>query len=481
MLNLLKTASSLRKSVCQALGGAAASVMLLLPHAQAQELPQVKDIFYDAIETWESYLAFADDLEEVLWNNSRFSETETWEIWLQNAIAAENPSFQALAQRKLESFGVSEERIRAIYRLDPRVLTEKEVITLTFSQRSGVLPVRSNASDLHELRRFYDEREIVDLMLLNSYGATINVLYGTGYVGAPALNPSPVLRDASPDLLPLKQEKQITPAGYEKRQYLESPILSPQLSMPYLGWDWKMFNEHAFDVGTSWEFFMVGMKSSDCKHCQTHAALGMLYKGRTHERIQQMYLFDQGGDFTEREQAMFEFVRSAVHLPSLVTSETIADLEAQFTDEEIDRLVGVAAVTAFLSNYMQISAVVTDKESTDFAEEVLAPLGWRLGRHAGWREEQRAMHPTTLFRLTPGEDAVAKNLVFYRNAFFPVLIGYWGGKIIGPLIMLVIEVGLAALLLMGVAPRKKSAHNDDDVNDGTHTDPSVMTFAAKVS
>ncbi|MEM6909735.1 MAG: hypothetical protein AAF494_13765 [Pseudomonadota bacterium] len=410
---------------------------------------KVRDIFYSSIELWDDYLDFADDLEETLWEDSRFSEVETWQIWLHNSLGSQSKPFEALAQHKLLSLGQTEDEIRALYTLDPRVYDPEDLVLFRVAQRAGSLPVRTNSTDIADLRVHYDEREIVDVLLLSGYGAMISMLYGTGHVDDPVLNPGFALTKLHPDLTALKQEKQQTSMGFEKRQYLESPILSPNLSMPYLGMDWLMFNEHAFSVGEAWEFFMIGMKASDCKHCQTHAALGMQYYSRQHSRIQALYLYGEDPTpFTPKERAAFDFMRAAVQLPSQMTPEIRAAVEANYTDFEIDHLIGMAGVIVFLSNYMQTTAVVTDQESVNFANQVLTPVGWHLGRHAGWPEEQRVMHPTTLFRLTEGEGAVEKNLVFYSHAFWPVLIGYWTDRLGLKFVILIFEIVMLVLLLL---------------------------------
>ncbi|MEM6909911.1 MAG: hypothetical protein AAF494_14665 [Pseudomonadota bacterium] len=434
------------------IAAAVAALALVATPASAQTEAgegKVRDVFYSSIELWEDYLDFADDLEETLWKDSQFNEVETWQIWLHNSLGSKSKSLEALAQRKLLSLGQTEEQIRALYTLDPRLYDAADLARFRVAQRAGSLPVRTNSSDLADLRLYYDEREIVDVLILSGYGAMMSMLYGTGYVDDPSVNPDFALTKLQPDRTALKQEKQQTPMGFEKRQYLESPILSPNLSMPYLGMDWLMFNEHAFSEGQAWEFFMIGMKASDCKHCQTHAALGMQYFGREHSRIQALYLYGEDpSPFTPKERAAFDFVRAAAQLPSQMTPEIREAAEANYTDFEIDHLIGMAGVIAFLSNYMQTSAVVTDQESVNFANQVLAPVGWHLGRHAGWPEEQRVMHPTTLFRLTEGEGAFEKNLLFYSHAYWPVLTGYWTDRLGPKFAVLIIEIIIAALLLL---------------------------------
>lgn len=424
-----------------------AGLFLSLAQAKASSETPVKDIYYSAIWHWDDYLVFADELENVLWNDSVLSKRQIWSMFLHTALASQNTSFEAVAQRELLKLGVKEEKIRQLYRLDLRELSAAQRAMYEYAQRAGVLPVKINANDLKNLRLHYDEREINNINVVLSYAATINTLYGTGYVADPELHPDKVITDTEPQLFSLSQIKQEHPGRFERRQFLESPILAPSLSMPYLGMDWVIFNDHRFSVRETWEWFTVGMRASDCKHCQAHGALGMHFEGSDRARIQQVYAFSEDSTFTAKETAAFQFIKQALTLPSQITPEHRQALEDNFSKEEIPYLLGVAGVVAQLSNFMQITAVVTDQESYEFAKQTLGPLGWHIGRHAGWPEEQRPMHPTTLHRMTWDGSMMDKNLMFYRHAFMPVMISYWGGKIKGPLFFVAFEL-LAAVILL---------------------------------
>ncbi|MEM9392072.1 MAG: hypothetical protein AAGA02_16455 [Bacteroidota bacterium] len=406
-----------------------------------------RQIYYSTVSTWEHFLVFADELEVVLEEESLFSKHFVWSLWLQTALASQSEPLEALAQKHLLDLGLSEEEIRALYRLDPRELTEAELAAFIFAQRGGILPVKINANDIWLLRQHYDEREIVNIMLLTSYAATFNMLYGTGFVNDPALNPKMTITGVNPQLFSLSQVKQENSSRFERRQFFESPILAAGLTKPFLGMDWVVFNEHKFSVRESWEFFTIGQVASDCKHCQAHGALGMHYLGNDRERIQQVYLFNEDSVFTKKELAGFEFMKHALQLPSKVTQGHIRALKEHYSETEIHHLLGVAVVTAWLSNYMQITAVVTDEESVEFAREVIGPLGWHIGRHVGWPEEQRPMHPKTLFRLTWNGTIIDKNQMFYSHAFTPVLVSYWGGKII-PIVFLILFEIIAAIIFL---------------------------------
>ncbi|MEM6735477.1 MAG: hypothetical protein AAF620_05345 [Bacteroidota bacterium] len=415
--------------------------------ACADTFKPARQIYYTTVSSWEDFLFFADELEVVLEEKSLFPKHFIWSLWLQTALASGSESFEALAQKHLLDLGLSEEKIKAFYRLDPRELTEAELAAFTFAQRGGVLPVKVNANDIWLLRQHYDEREIVNIMLLTSYAATFNVLYGTGLVNDSALNPPKPITEVDPQLFSLSQKKQENSSRFERRQFFESPILAANLTKPFLGMDWVVFNEHKFSVRESWEFFTIGQVASDCKHCQAHGALGMHYLGNDRKRIQQVYLFNEDSVFTEKERAGFEFMKHALQLPSKVNAEHIQALKEYYSETEIHHVLGVAVVTAFLSNYMQITAVVTDEESVEFAKEVIGPLGWHIGRHVGWPEEQRPMHPKTLFRLTWDGTILDKNKMFYSHAFTPVLLSYWGGKII-PIIFLILFEIIAGIIFL---------------------------------
>ncbi|MEM6816850.1 MAG: hypothetical protein AAF600_21085 [Bacteroidota bacterium] len=418
----------------------------------ADSFKPAQQIYYTTVSSWENFLVFADELEVVLEEKSLFPKHFIWSLWLHTALACESESFEALAQKHLLDLGLSEEEIKALYRLDPRELTEAELAAFTFAQRGGILPVKVNANDIWLLRQHYDEREIVNIMLLISYAATFNVLYGTGLIDDPTLNPSKsITADIDPQLFSLSQIKQENSSRFERRQFFESPILAANLTKPFLGMDWVVFNEHEFSVRESWEFFTIGQVASDCKHCQAHGALGMHYLGNDRKRIQQVYLFNEDSVFTEKEVAGFEFMKHALQLPSKVNPEHLQALKEHYSETEIHHVLGVAVVTAFLSNYMQITAVVTDEESVEFAREVIGPLGWHIGRHVGWPEEQRPMHPKTLFRLTWDGTILDKNKMFYSHAFTPVLLSYWGGKIIPVVFLILFEI------IAGIVFLKKSS------------------------
>ena len=71
-------------------------------------------------------------------------------------------------------------------------------------------------------------------------------------------------------------------------------------------------------------------------------------------------------------------------------------MRKHFTDQQIIEILAVIAAGGYLNRWNDTIATVTDQESIDWAEQVLAPIGWSAGKHKGQAHEQRKAHPVTL-------------------------------------------------------------------------------------
>ncbi|MBS0420981.1 MAG: carboxymuconolactone decarboxylase family protein [Proteobacteria bacterium] len=151
------------------------------------------------------------------------------------------------------------------------------------------------------------------------------------------------------------------------------------------------------------EVFTVASLSSGCRHCQAHGAYGLHLGGTSDARIQALWDFERSTHFTEADRAALRLARDAGSVPNAVSAQHYEDLRRHFTDRQIQEVLAVIALTGFLNRYSDTLAVVTDQESVDWATNVLAPLGWQLGKHAGSQSEQRTEAP---FSGTPFESLI---------------------------------------------------------------------------
>ena len=82
--------------------------------------------------------------------------------------------------------------------------------------------------------------------------------------------------------------------------------------------------------------------------------------------------------------------------PNATEPEHFEELRKHFSEAQIIEILAVIAVGGYLNRWNDTIATVTDQESIDFAERVLAPIGWDAGKHVGETHEQRPGHPVTL-------------------------------------------------------------------------------------
>ena len=156
------------------------------------------------------------------------------------------------------------------------------------------------------------------------------------------------------------------------------------------------------------EVFTVVSLASGCRHCQAHGAYGLHVRGTPDERIRALWDFERSSHFDDAERAALRLARDAGIVPNGVTAQHFEDLREHFEDSQIRELLAVIALSGFLNRYSDTLAVVTDQESVEWAQHYLAPLGWKVGKHAGASSEQRTGAPVPgrpIESLIPTDDS----------------------------------------------------------------------------
>lgn len=142
--------------------------------------------------------------------------------------------------------------------------------------------------------------------------------------------------------------------------------------------------------------FTAASLASGCTHCQSHGSYHLHKIGISDEKIQALWSYQTSGEFTDAERAALDLAFAAGTSPNSSGPEHFAKLREFYSDAEIIEIVAVIAVGGFLNRWNDTIATVTDQESLDYANKVLAPVGWERGKHAGEAIEQRKAHPITL-------------------------------------------------------------------------------------
>lgn len=181
--------------------------------------------------------------------------------------------------------------------------------------------------------------------------------------------------------------------------------------------------ERTMDYQEIWSMFFVYQLASGCVHCQAHGAFGIWDYTEAesfHEEIpaedrepliayiRSLMDFERSEFVDPPQAAALRLARDAGRLPSRVTAAHIEELRRHFSNRQIQEILAVPVLTAWLSGSMQSMATVTDQLSMSWALRHLGPEGWRPGVHLGLPSEQRPHHMSQLFDLLMYEINIGK-------------------------------------------------------------------------
>ncbi|MEM9394692.1 MAG: hypothetical protein AAGA38_12585 [Pseudomonadota bacterium] len=248
---------------------------------------------------------------------------------------------------------------------------------------------------------------------------------------------APGARDAN---LPPESTPPFNAAAYDY-DYYTGPI-EPEASVPYSDrsqfdtyWhrgaafgtldmdEYILQAERTMTYTEIWSMFFVYQLTSGCVHCQAHGAFGIwdyTEADSFHEEIpledrepliayiRSLMDFERAEGLSAADLARLRFARDAARLPSRVTSAHIEELRRHFSDRQVQEIVAIPVLLAWLSGSMQSMATVTDQISMSWALRHLGSEGWRPGVHLGLPSEQRPNHMSQLFDLLIYEINIGK-------------------------------------------------------------------------
>lgn len=204
--------------------------------------------------------------------------------------------------------------------------------------------------------------------------------------------------------------------------------------------EYLLQRERSMDFPEIWSLFFVYQLASGCVHCQAHGAFGIWdYTEADNfwseipeaEKAPLIAYIQSLMDFERSEQlegdpafkAALRFARDAGRLPARVTAAHIEELRRHYSDRQVQEILAIPVVTAWLSGSMQSVAVVTDQLSMSWTLRNLGPLGWKPGVHLGLPSEQRPYHMSELADLLLSE---------INNGKVPDAASEWNGAFTPP-------------------------------------------------
>ena len=200
--------------------------------------------------------------------------------------------------------------------------------------------------------------------------------------------------------------------------------------------------ERTMDYREIWSLFFVYQLASGCVHCQAHGAFGIWdyteadnfwaeipedEKAPLISYIQSLMDFERSEDLADKPalKAALRFARDAGRLPTRVTAAHIEELRRHYSDRQIQEILAIPVVTAWLSGSMQSVVVVTDQLSMSWTLRNLGPVGWKPGPHLGLPSEQRPYHMSELANVLFSEISSGK---------VPDAASEWNGAVTPPAI-----------------------------------------------
>ncbi|MEM6383816.1 MAG: hypothetical protein AAF739_14180 [Pseudomonadota bacterium] len=184
--------------------------------------------------------------------------------------------------------------------------------------------------------------------------------------------------------------------------------------------EYLLQRERSMDFPEIWSLFFVYQLASGCVHCQAHGAFGIWdyteadnfwseipddQKAPLLAYIQSLMDFERSEQLADDPafKSALRFARDAGRLPTRVTAAHIEELRRHYSDRQVQEILAIPVVTAWLSGSMQSVAAVTDQLSMSWTLRNLGPLGWKPGVHLGLPSEQRAYHMSELADLILSE------------------------------------------------------------------------------
>jgi uncharacterized peroxidase-related enzyme len=123
-------------------------------------------------------------------------------------------------------------------------------------------------------------------------------------------------------------------------------------------------------------------KSAGCQYCVAHTGESAHHANIDDRKIAAIWEHETNPLFSEAERAALRFAQSAAAVPNAVSDSDFVELRKFYTDEEIVELVAVIAFFGFLNRWNDTLATELESNPLDFAQKVLGPAGWSVGKHA---------------------------------------------------------------------------------------------------
>ena len=134
----------------------------------------------------------------------------------------------------------------------------------------------------------------------------------------------------------------------------------------------------------------MASRSAGCMYCVAHSASGLNRAGVPDAKIAAVWQYESSPLFNAAERAAMRVAQAAASVPNAVTDEDFVELRKHFAEEEIVEIVAIIAYFGWLNRWNDTLATELEDMPLAVAERVLAPTGWKAGKHAPGRKPRQA-------------------------------------------------------------------------------------------
>ena len=127
----------------------------------------------------------------------------------------------------------------------------------------------------------------------------------------------------------------------------------------------------------------VVSNAAGCRYCEAHTSHGAEKKGVSSTKIKAAFEFEESELFTVAEKAALRVALHAGMVPNAVEPAHMESLKKHFSDRQCVEIVATISLFGFLNRWNDTMATTLEDAPTSFAEGILSPLGWIVGKHAG--------------------------------------------------------------------------------------------------
>ena len=126
----------------------------------------------------------------------------------------------------------------------------------------------------------------------------------------------------------------------------------------------------------------VVSSAAGCRYCEAHTTHGSAEKmGVSEEKVAKVWEFQTSNLFSDAERAALDLALAAGQVPNAATDAHFETLRAHYDEREIVEIVAVISVFGFLNRWNDTMATTLEAEPRDFAEAIMQPAGWAIGKH----------------------------------------------------------------------------------------------------